>query len=79
MTIHRSMYAKIVFVLILAIGTALCAVNASAQRYLGSIEGEVVDATGAILPGVIVTAEESGTHFKTQVTTNSSGPTTLPR
>jgi hypothetical protein len=73
MTIHRSMYAKIVFVLILAIGTALCAVNASAQRYLGSIEGEVVDATGAILPGVIVTAEESGTHFKTQVTTNSSG------
>jgi hypothetical protein len=47
--------------------------GAWAQRYLGSIEGQAADATGAKIPGATVTAEDSGTHFKTKATTNDSG------
>ena len=44
-----------------------------AQVYLGSIQGEVTDSTGAKVPGAVVTAEEVGTHFKTTGKTNDSG------
>jgi hypothetical protein len=44
-----------------------------AQRYLGSIQGEVTDATGAVVPNADVTAEETTTHFKTISKTNASG------
>ena len=50
---------------------------ASAQRYLGSIQGEVTDATGAKVPGAVVTAVENSTHFKATVTSNSSGAFTF--
>ena len=49
-----------------------------AQRYLGSIEGEVTDATGAIVPAAKVTVEQTDTHFKTQAATNSSGTYSFP-
>jgi hypothetical protein len=44
-----------------------------AQRYLGSIQGEVTDATGAVVPNAEITAEEVTTHFKTIGKTNPSG------
>ena len=44
-----------------------------AQRYLGSIQGEVTDSTGAVVPNADVTAEELATHFKTAGKTNASG------
>jgi Carboxypeptidase regulatory-like domain len=61
------------FVLILAMPSGI-----SAQRYLGSIQGEVADASGAKIPGATITAEETGTHFKTIGKTNESGAYSFP-
>jgi hypothetical protein len=44
-----------------------------AQRYLGSIVGQVTDPTGADVPNATVTVEEASTHFKSTVTANGSG------
>ncbi|HEY4355103.1 MAG TPA: TonB-dependent receptor [Acidobacteriaceae bacterium] len=44
-----------------------------AQRYLGSIQGEVTDTTGAKVPGAAVVAEETATHYKTTVKANDAG------
>jgi hypothetical protein len=52
--------------------------TASAQKYLGSIDGEAVDSTGAKVPGAQVTAEEASTHFKTTAVTNGSGTYSFP-
>jgi Carboxypeptidase regulatory-like domain len=49
-----------------------------AQRYLGSINGEVVDPTGAKVPGATVTVEDSTTHFKSTATTNGAGAYSFP-
>ena len=49
-----------------------------AQRYLGSIAGEVTDPTGAKVPDATVTAEETGTHFKTIGTSNQAGAYSFP-
>jgi hypothetical protein len=66
--------ACLVAVLTLVFGLTL---PASAQRYLGSIQGEVTDSTGAKVGGAVVTAEETGTHFKSTVTSNGSGTYTF--
>ncbi len=63
-----SVYSVLFSLLLLALPTVL-----KAQVYLGSIEGEVTDSTGAKIPGALVTAEEIGTHFKTTGRTNESG------
>ena len=52
--------------------------SAVAQRYLGSIQGEVNDATGAKVVGATVTAEEMTTHYETVVKANSSGTYNFP-
>ncbi|MDE1176026.1 MAG: TonB-dependent receptor [Edaphobacter sp.] len=57
---------------------SLATVTLQAQRYLGSIQGEVKDSTGAVVPNVQVTAEESATHFKSTVTTNNAGAYIFP-
>ncbi len=57
---------------------SFAAITAHAQRYLGSIQGEVRDSTGAVIPNVQVTAEESSTHFKSTVTTNNAGAYAFP-
>lgn len=51
---------------------------ASAQRYLGGIEGQVTDASGAKVVGAKVQAVESATHFTTTVTTGSDGAYLMP-
>ncbi|CAN5749731.1 hypothetical protein BH10ACI4_BH10ACI4_01000 [soil metagenome] len=53
-------------------------VTCSAQRYLGTIQGEVDDTTGAVIPNASVTVEEVATHFKSTTTTNSSGVYSFP-
>src|SRR6185437_5511148 len=52
--------------------TLLFGINstANAQRYLGGIQGQVTDSTGANIQGAAVVAEETLTHFKTAGTTN---------
>ncbi len=51
--------------------------SARGQSYLGSIQGEVTDLTGAKVPGAVITVENSETHFKTSATVNGSGAYTL--
>lgn len=58
--------------------SSFAATSVQAQRYLGSIQGEVKDSTGAVVPNIQVTAEESSTHFKSTVTTNNSGAYAFP-
>ncbi len=48
-----------------------------AQRYLGSIQGEVTDATGAKVPNAVITAVETSTHFKATVKSNGAGAFTF--
>jgi len=49
------------------------------QRYLGGIQGEVIDANGAKIPGAALTAEEASTHFKISVKANASGTYAFPQ
>lgn len=58
---------------LLSLGFLSLAPRAIAQKYLGSIQGETSDSTGAKIPGVKITAEAVDTHFKTTVTSNGSG------
>src|SRR6266702_705914 len=51
---------------------------AAAQRYLGSIQGEVTDPSGAKVVGASVIAEEMATHFKTDGKSNDSGSYSFP-
>jgi len=46
---------------------------AFAQKITGDIEGNVTDSTGAYLPGVTVTAENTGTGFSRTATSSNSG------
>ena len=66
----RSQLLYLTAVLALSFGTTL---TATAQRYLGGIQGEVTDSTGAKVPGATVTAEEASTHFKTTGISNGAG------
>ena len=54
------------------------ALPAAAQRYLGGIEGQVTDGTGAKIPGARVQAVESATHFTTSVVTGTDGSYVIP-
>jgi len=49
-----------------------------AQRYLGSITGEIVDSTGAKVPGATVIVEDVTTHFKSNAVANGAGAYSFP-
>src|SRR5919206_472002 len=51
---------------------------ASAQTFRGSITGRVADSTGAVLPGVSVTATNNGTSVARTTTTSETGDFSLP-
>jgi hypothetical protein len=67
---HRFILAAALF--------SLATITTQAQRYLGSIQGEVKDSTGAVIPNAQVTVQESSTHFKSIATTNGAGAYTFP-
>lgn len=71
----RSIVAS--FGIFLALSFGLTA-SAAAQRYLGSIQGEVSDPAGAKIPGASVVAEEATTHYKSEVVSNDSGTYNFP-
>src|SRR5256885_14332249 len=58
------------FLVCAALATSLLA---QSQATTGVIEGTVVDATGASLPGVTVTAKNTATNFEQTTTTDRSG------
>lgn len=65
--------------ILVAVGLLLTvAPQLSAQRYLGSIQGQVTDPSGAVVPNATVTVEEAATHFKTSGTANASGSYEFP-
>src|ERR1700743_1386286 len=49
-----------------------------AQQYLGTLTGEVTDASGAKIANADVTATDLTTHFATKTKTNGSGTYTIP-
>src|SRR5439155_15771222 len=59
-----------------ALAVLLCvflSVNGFAQTSNATVGGTVADATGALIPGVTVTAKNTGTGIVTKVVTNESG------
>src|SRR6478752_3796004 len=71
----RKTVVSTVAVLILGIASAGTAI---AQRYLGGIQGEITDPSGAKVSGASVTAEEVSTHYKSEATTNNAGSYNFP-
>src|ERR1051326_311923 len=51
---------------------------AQAQTFRGGISGRVTDPTGAVLPGVTVTATNNGTGVARTTTSSESGDFSLP-
>ena len=70
--------AKTAGLLIAVLSSTILLPSAYSQRYLGSIEGEVADATGARIPGAEITVEETSTHFKSTSKSNDSGAYNFP-
>src|SRR5438128_6958940 len=61
------------FFLVIAI-TAVC----SAQTFRGGISGRIADATGAVLPGVTVTATNDATGVARTTVTSATGDFSVP-
>ena len=61
------------------VALALCAGSAHAQGSTSStINGRVVDSSGAVLPGATVTAKHLSTDTQSSTVSNSEGAFTLP-
>ena len=56
----------------------LCALPAHAQKYLGSLTGDVSDTTGAKIVGASVMATDLTTKFSTKAISNSNGTYSIP-
>ena len=54
------------------------ALPATAQEFRGSITGKISDSSGAILPGVTITATNVDTGGKTTAVTNGEGVYCIP-
>ena len=64
--------------LALLLSMLLIVTVAFAQRGRGTILGSVTDASGAVVPGAVVTITNPATNVATTVTTNSDGNFTVP-
>jgi hypothetical protein len=58
--------------------SALLASSAGAQTVTGTLQGTVIDSTGAVLPGVVVTIKNIDTGASRGVVTNAVGFYTAP-
>src|SRR5262249_17958011 len=74
--VDRGIFVKIPFALCVA--AALCPFAAWAQVGSSTISGRVVDATGAVVPNVNVSAVQVATHFTFNALTNSDGLYRIP-
>src|SRR4029453_17886040 len=54
-------------------GLTLCSVSAFAQQTTGTILGRVLDAQGATIPGVSITAKNDATGFTRTVISDAEG------
>jgi len=62
-----------IVVLLLLVFTVICAVPASADNLYASIRGTVTDPTGAVVPGVKLTAKNVNTGLVYTLTSNKDG------
>ncbi len=74
----RIVSPNIIRVLVVSASATLVPLAAHGQRFLGTIQGEVTDSTGAKVPGATITAEETATHFKTTGKANGTGAYSFP-
>jgi hypothetical protein len=70
--IHR-LNLRIVTPILLTLAVAMLCPNALAQSGAGSIQGNVTDSTGAIIPGAIVHVENNDTGVLSNAKSNSAG------
>src|SRR5205823_4349013 len=68
---------RLVFAVVLAALIAIPGV-CGAQTFRGGISGRIVDATGAVLPGVTVTATNAATGVSRTTTSSETGDFSLP-
>ncbi|MBI3492288.1 MAG: TonB-dependent receptor [Acidobacteria bacterium] len=66
--------ASVLSVIALLVTAAVC----EAQTFRGGISGRIVDSTGAVLPGVAVTATNNATGVARTTTTSATGDFSLP-
>ncbi len=69
----RVLGAVLPLLLALAFSSLLCA-----QTITGTISGDVTDASGAVVPGAIITVEHTGTGFSRTATTTGTGSYRIP-
>src|SRR5260221_11171752 len=60
------------------LGILVTASVAEAQAFRGAISGRVVDSTGAVLPGVTITATNNATGVSRTTNTSATGDFSLP-
>ncbi|MFN8004369.1 MAG: carboxypeptidase regulatory-like domain-containing protein, partial [Acidobacteriota bacterium] len=70
---RRILYSFALFTLF-----SLLSLSAFAQTVTGTLNGTVTDATGAVVPGIIVTAKDTATGFTRTTTTTSEGFYSMP-
>ncbi len=58
---------------LLCLAVLICSLHGSGQQTLGSLNGTVVDTSGAAVPGATVTVSDSAINYSTTTTTQSTG------
>ncbi len=69
---QRCRFAKVAIVAVF-LATTLATTTLQAQKTTGGIEGTITDATGAVVPGVRVTATDEGTGERLVATSDQGG------
>ena len=70
---NRSFWRSVVCCGLFAMAMILCALQASAQQTLGSLNGTVVDATGAAVTGATVKVTDVAINVTATTTTQKTG------
>ena len=58
---------------LLCLAVLICSLHGSGQQTLGSLNGTVVDSSGAAVPGATVTVTDSAINYSTTTTTQGTG------
>jgi len=69
----RSLWRSVAFASLFMVAMVVCSLPLAAQQTLGSINGTVVDSSGAAVPGATVTATNGATNFVATTTTQGTG------
>src|SRR4029453_5743606 len=78
MPAERSTLALFLVLVLAALAAVACPVPAFAQSATGTIEGTIVDQSGALLPGVTVTISEVDTGAQRVAVTDANGIFSAP-